>query len=51
MCRNLQTLLVDEVAPASIHLLAGLVTNAPPEDREVAAPRRRAQAEKRFATV
>lgn len=51
MCRNLQTLLVDEVAHASIHLLAGLMRNAPPKDREVAATRRRARAEQRFATA
>ena len=40
---------VDEVAHASMHLLADLVTNAPPKDREVEAARRRARAEKRFA--
>ena len=51
MCRNLQTLLVDEVAHASIHLLAGLMTNAPPRDREVEAARRRARDEKRFAAA
>ncbi len=42
---------VDEVAHASMHLLADLVTNAPPKDREVEAAKRRAAAEKRFATV
>jgi hypothetical protein len=42
---------VDEVAHASMHLLADLVTNAPPKDREVEAARRRAAAEKRFATA
>ncbi|HEU6444908.1 MAG TPA: DUF2277 domain-containing protein [Gaiellaceae bacterium] len=42
---------VDEVAHASMHLLADLVTNAPPKDREVEAARRRARAEKRFATA
>jgi hypothetical protein len=42
---------VDEVAHASMHLLADLVTNAPPKDREVEAERRRARAEKRFATA
>ena len=42
---------VDEVAHASLHLLADLVTNAPPKDREVEAARRRARAEKRFATA
>jgi len=51
MCRDLQTLLVDEVAHTSIHLLAGPMKNAPPKDREVAAARRRARAEKRFATA
>ena len=42
---------VHEVAHASMHLLAELVTNAPPKDREVEAARRRARAEKRFATA
>ena len=42
---------VDEVAHASMHLLADLVTNAPPKDREVEAARRRARAEKRFAAA
>jgi hypothetical protein len=42
---------VDEVAHASMHLLADLVTNAPPKDREAEAARRRARAEKRFATA
>jgi hypothetical protein len=42
---------VDEVAHVSMHLLADLVTNAPPKDREVEAARRRAAAEKRFATA
>ncbi|HEY7706486.1 MAG TPA: DUF2277 domain-containing protein [Gaiellaceae bacterium] len=42
---------VDEVAHVSMHLLADLVTNAPPKDREVEAARRRARAEKRFATA
>jgi hypothetical protein len=42
---------VDEVAHASMHLLAELVTNAPPKDREAEAARRRARAEKRFATA
>jgi hypothetical protein len=42
---------VDEVAHTSMHLLADLVTNAPPKDREVEAERRRARAEKRFATA
>jgi hypothetical protein len=42
---------VDEVAHASMHLLADLVTNAAPKDREVEAERRKARAEKRFATA
>ena len=42
---------VDEVAHVSMHLLADLVTNAPPKDREVEAARRRAAAEKRFAAA
>jgi hypothetical protein len=42
---------VDEVAHASMHLLADLVTNAPPKDREVEAAKRRVAAEKRFATA
>jgi hypothetical protein len=42
---------VDEIAHASVHLLADLVTNAPPKDREVEAARRRARAEKRFAAA
>jgi hypothetical protein len=42
---------VDEVAHVSMHLLADLVTNAPPKDREVEAAKRRAAAEKRFATA
>jgi hypothetical protein len=42
---------VDEVAEASTRLLEALVTSAPPKDREVEAARRRARAEKRFATA
>ena len=42
---------VDEVTHASLHLLAELVTNAPPKDREAEAARRQARAEKRFATA
>jgi hypothetical protein len=42
---------VDEVAEASRRLLEGLVTAAPPKDREVEAARRRARAEKRFAAA
>jgi hypothetical protein len=39
---------VDEVAHVTQHLLAELVTTAPPRDREVEAARARARAEKRF---
>jgi hypothetical protein len=39
---------VDEVAHVTSHLLAGLMTAAPPRDREVEAARARARAEKRF---
>ena len=42
---------VDEVTEASNRLLEALVTTAPPKDREVEAARRRARAEKRFATA
>jgi hypothetical protein len=42
---------VDEVAAATSRLLAELVTNAPPRDREVEAERKRARAAKRFATA
>jgi hypothetical protein len=42
---------VEEVAEASRRLLTELVTAAPPKDREVEAERRRARAEKRFATA
>jgi hypothetical protein len=42
---------VHEIAHVSMHLLSELVTNAPPKDREVEAERRRARAEKRFATA
>jgi len=40
---------VAEVAHATEHLLADLVTSAPPRDREVEAARRRARAAARFA--
>jgi hypothetical protein len=40
---------VDEVAAATARLLGGLVTSAPPRDREREAARRRALAEKRFS--
>jgi hypothetical protein len=42
---------VDEVTAATERLVASLVTNAPPKDREVEAERRRARAAKRFATA
>jgi hypothetical protein len=42
---------VQEVTAATQRLLDGLVTNAPPKDREVEAAKRRARAEKRFATA
>jgi hypothetical protein len=42
---------VEEVAAATKELLDGLVTNAPPKDREVEAAKRRARAEQRFATA
>ncbi len=40
---------VDEVAHASMHLLAELQTNAPPKDREVEAAKARARAAQRYA--
>jgi hypothetical protein len=40
---------VDAVAHATQHLLAELVTNAPPKDREVEAAKRRARAAERYA--
>jgi hypothetical protein len=42
---------VEAVAQATTELLDGLVTSAPPKDREVEAAKRRARAEKRFATA
>jgi hypothetical protein len=39
---------VDAVAQATGQLLAGLVTSAPPRDREIEAERRRARAAVRF---
>jgi hypothetical protein len=39
---------VDEVAHATRHLLAALVTSAAPRDRDVEAARARARADKRF---
>ena len=40
---------VDDVAHASMHLLAALQTNAPPKDREVEAAKARERAQKRYA--
>ena len=40
---------VEEVALATMRLLDGLVTSAPPKDREVEAAKRRARAATRFA--
>jgi hypothetical protein len=42
-------LAVDEVAAATARLLDGLVTNAPPRNREAEAEKRRARALARFA--
>jgi hypothetical protein len=42
---------VDEVAAATRALLDGLVTNAPPKDREAEAAKRRAKAAARFAAT
>jgi len=42
---------VAEVAAATQALLDGLVTKAPPKDREVEAAKRRARAEQRFAAA
>jgi hypothetical protein len=40
---------VEDVAQATARLLGGLVTSAPPKDREVEAATRRARAAERFA--
>ena len=40
---------VEEVAHATERLLAGLVTTAPPKDREAEAAKRRARSAQRFA--
>ena len=40
---------VEEVAHISQHLLADLVTNAPPKDREVEAAKAKARAAQRYA--
>ena len=42
---------VDDVAHATHHLLAALVTTAAPRNREVEAAKARARAEQRFAAV
>jgi hypothetical protein len=42
---------VDAVAHVTEHLLADLVTSAPPRDREAEAARRRARAAERFGRV
>ena len=40
---------VEDVAAATMRLLEGLTTSAPPKDREVEAAKRRARAAARFA--
>jgi hypothetical protein len=40
---------VEEVTLATVRLLDGLVTSAPPKDREVEAAKRRARSAERFA--
>ena len=42
---------VEEVSAATATLLDGLVTSAPPKDREVEAAKRRARAAERFAAA
>jgi len=42
---------VEEVAQSTGRLIAELVTNAPPKDREVEAARKRERAAKRFAAA
>ncbi len=42
---------IEEVTAATARLLDGLVTSAPPRDREVEAERRRARAAVRFGTA
>jgi len=42
---------VEEVAQTTGRLIAELVTNAPPKDREVEAARKRERAAKRFAAA
>jgi hypothetical protein len=42
---------VEEITGATQRLLDGLMTSAPPKDREVEAAKRRARYEKRFAAA
>ena len=42
---------VEKVAAATLELLDGLTTSAPPKDREVEAEKRRAKAAQRYATA
>jgi hypothetical protein len=42
---------VDEITASSERLLAGLVTHAPPKDREAEAAKARARAEKRYGAM
>jgi hypothetical protein len=42
---------VDEIAHVTHHLLADLVTSAPPRDREVEAEKARARAQKRYGSA
>ena len=42
---------VEEVTAATERLLDGLITNAPPKDREVEAAKRKARSEARFANA
>jgi hypothetical protein len=42
---------VDEVAAATARLIGGLVTAAPPKDREVEAAKRRARSAERYAAA
>jgi hypothetical protein len=42
---------VDEVTAATARLLDGLVSSAPPKDREVEAAKRRARGQQRFAAA
>jgi hypothetical protein len=42
---------VEEISAATERLLDGLVTNAPPKDREIEAAKRKARSEARFANA